>query len=91
MLLLGLNFGGTTFPWDSPKVICLIVFGCLMSILFVYSEGRLAKYPLMPLHIVKELSNVMSLLVAFAHGFVSVQVSSYYWPFELMNQGIHRW
>lgn len=78
MLLLGLNFGGTTFPWDSPKVICLMVFGCLMSILFVYSERRLAKYPLMPLRIVKELSNVMSLLVAFSHGFVSTLVFSYY-------------
>ncbi|KAJ5914855.1 Efflux pump dotC [Penicillium tannophilum] len=45
MLLLGLDFGGETFAWSSPQVICLIVFGTLCSLLFVYSEKRLAKYP----------------------------------------------
>lgn len=71
MLLLGLNFGGTTFPGGSPKVVCLIVFGCLMSVFFVFSERRLAQYPLMPLELLQERSNFMSLLVDFVHGFVS--------------------
>ena len=75
MVLLGLNFGGSTFPWDSPKVICLIVFGCLMSIVFIYNERWLAKYPLMPLRIVKERSNIMCILVTAAHGFVSFHTS----------------
>ena len=73
MLLLGLNFGGTTFPWNSPKVICLIIFGCLMSIIFILSEKLLARYPLMPLDLVKSLSNVMSLSVNFVHGFVGLR------------------
>lgn len=51
MLLLGLEFGGQTFPWASPRVICLIVFGSLMSLVFIFSEKKLAKYPLMPLSI----------------------------------------
>ncbi|KAI4168461.1 MAG: hypothetical protein LQ346_009047 [Caloplaca aetnensis] len=79
MLLLGLNFGGTTFPWDSPKVVCLIVFGCLMSVFFVLSEKRLAQYPLMPLKLLQERSNVMSLLVDFVHGFVFI-AGEYYLP-----------
>ena len=41
-----------------------------MSILFIYSEGHLAKYPLMPLKLLKDRSNVMSLIVTFAHGAV---------------------
>ncbi|KAL4811915.1 major facilitator superfamily domain-containing protein [Aspergillus spinulosporus] len=69
MVLLGLDFGGDTFPWDSPKVICLIVFGTLMSVAFIYSEKRLAKYPLMPLHIFKSRSNIACFLVDFTHGF----------------------
>lgn len=73
MLLLGLNFGGTTFPWGSPKVICLIIFGCLMSILFVFSERWIAKHPLMPLHMMGERSNLMSMLVGFLHGVVSTR------------------
>jgi MFS family permease len=72
MLLLGLDFGGDTFPWGSPKVICLIVFGCLMSLIFIYSEKRLAKYPLMPLGIFKKGSNIACFIVAYTHGFVSI-------------------
>ena len=71
MLLLGLDFGGATFPWSSPTVICLIVFGCVMSVFFVYSEKRLASYPLMPLALFHKRSNIAALLVTFLHGFVS--------------------
>ena len=70
MLLLGLDFGGETFPWKSAKVICLIVFGALCSLLFVFCEKRLAKYPLMPLSLFKNVSNVAALVVTFTHGFV---------------------
>ncbi|KAL8847572.1 MAG: hypothetical protein Q9221_007392 [Calogaya cf. arnoldii] len=86
MLLLGLNFGGTTFPWDSPKVICLIVFGCLMSILFVYAEKRLARYPLIPLGLLKDQSCLMSLLVNFVHGFVFI-AGEYYLPLYFQAVG----
>jgi MFS family permease len=70
MLLLGLDFGGEAFSWSSPQVICLIVFGALMSLVFIYCEKRLAKYPLMPLGVFKEVSNVACFLVTFSHGMV---------------------
>ncbi|GAB1194495.1 hypothetical protein APSETT444_003741 [Aspergillus pseudonomiae] len=79
MVLLGLDFGGATFPWSSPKVICLIVFGCLMSLFFIYSEKRLAKYPLMPLGIFKNRSNMACFVVAFTHGFAFLG-QEYYLP-----------
>ncbi|KAF4214223.1 hypothetical protein CNMCM8980_006908 [Aspergillus fumigatiaffinis] len=84
MLLLGLDFGGETFPWDSPKVICLIVFGSLCSLLFIYSEKRLAKYPLMPMGLFGQTSNVATLAVAFAHGFVFI-AGEYYVPLYLQS------
>ncbi|KAF8846808.1 putative MFS transporter [Acephala macrosclerotiorum] len=79
MVLLGLDFGGNTFAWSSPKVICLIIFGALCSVLFFYSEKKLAKYPLMPLALFTERSNVAILLVVFFHG-VSTIGSEYYLP-----------
>jgi MFS family permease len=79
MLLLGLDFGGETFSWNSPTVICLIVFGALMSLFFIYSEKRLAKYPLMPLTIFSHRSNIASLLVCTIHGFVLI-AAEYYLP-----------
>lgn len=68
MLLLGLDFGGATFPWNSPTVICLIVFGALMIVAFYFSEKKLAKYPLMPLGMFKNRSTNAAFLVGFTHG-----------------------
>jgi MFS family permease len=79
MLLLGLDFGGETFSWNSPTVICLIIFGALMSLFFIYSEKRLAEYPLMPLAIFNHRSNIASLVVCTAHGFVFI-AAEYYLP-----------
>ncbi|KAF3388668.1 hypothetical protein F1880_003563 [Penicillium rolfsii] len=84
MLLLGLDFGGETFAWSSSQVICLIVFGSLCSLLFIYSEKRLAKYPLMPLNIFSRVSNIATLAVAFAHGFVFI-AGEYYMPLYLQS------
>lgn len=79
LLLLGLDFGGAIFPWDSPKVICLIVFGTLMIGFFLFSEKRLAKYPLMPLGMFKNWSNNATFLVAFAHSLNTIG-AEYYLP-----------
>ncbi|KAF1987284.1 putative MFS transporter [Aulographum hederae CBS 113979] len=86
MLLLGLDFGGVVFPWSSPTVICLIVFGALMSVFFVFSEKRLAKYPLMPLALFRHKSNTAALVVTFLHGMVFI-ACEYYLP--LYFQSVH--
>ncbi|KAE8395624.1 major facilitator superfamily domain-containing protein [Aspergillus alliaceus] len=79
LLLLGLDFGGAIFPWNSPKVICLIVFGTMMIGFFVFSQKRLAKYPLMPLGIFNTWSNNATFLVAFTHSMVAMGIE-YYLP-----------
>lgn len=79
MLLLGLDFGGAIFPWSSPKVICLIVFGAAMIGFFLFSEKRLAKYPLMPLGIFKCQSNIAAFTVGLMNGIVFIAVE-YYLP-----------
>ncbi|KAG0650280.1 Efflux pump [Hyphodiscus hymeniophilus] len=79
MVLLGLEFGGATYPWVSPQVLCLIIIGALISVVFIFSEKRLAKYPLMPLEIFKDMSNVASLLVCFMHA-MCFFAGEYYLP-----------
>ncbi|KAL4962823.1 MDR family MFS transporter [Aspergillus stella-maris] len=76
MLLLGLNFGGTSFAWRSPTVICLIIFGAVMVPLFVVSEAKYTQHPIMPLRLFKKSQNVAALLVCFCHGFV--YISAFY-------------
>ncbi|KAH8905813.1 hypothetical protein BR93DRAFT_860981, partial [Coniochaeta sp. PMI_546] len=79
MFLLGLEFGGVTFPWTSPTVICLIVFGVLVSGVFVIIEWKVAKYPIIPMRLFKVRSNVASLAASACHGFVFIS-ASYYLP-----------
>ncbi|EEP77447.1 predicted protein [Uncinocarpus reesii 1704] len=79
LLLLGLDFGGVTFPWDSPTVICMIVFGTLLIGFFLFAEKRLAKFPLMDLRIFKDLSNNAVIIVAATHS-MATRGSEYYLP-----------
>ncbi|EXJ84231.1 hypothetical protein A1O3_04898 [Capronia epimyces CBS 606.96] len=79
MVLLGLNFGGTVYPWDSPKVICLVVVGALMAIVFLFNEGRLARHPIMPLGLFRHKSNAACLALGFTQHFV-LNMAEYYLP-----------
>lgn len=72
MFLLGLEYGGVSYPWDSATVVCLIVFGLFTIGLFFLNEWKLAKYPIMPLRIFKYRSNIASLVVCFCHGMVFI-------------------
>jgi hypothetical protein len=79
MLLLGLEFGGITYPWNSPTVICLIIFGIFVGGLFVINEWKLARFPIMPIRLFRSISSVAALCVCFMHGYVFI-AGSYYLP-----------
>lgn len=71
MFLLGLEYGGVSHPWDSAIVLCLLIFGVFTFTLFVVNEWKFAKYPIIPLQVFKNISNVAVLVVDFCHGYVS--------------------
>ncbi|KAF4637158.1 hypothetical protein G7Y89_g908 [Cudoniella acicularis] len=79
MLLLGLELGGITYPWGSAQVVCLIVFGIVVAGLFIINEWKFARYPVMPLRLFNNLSNIAALGVCFCHGFVFIS-GTYYLP-----------
>jgi len=72
MIMLGLDLGGVVTPWNSPKIICLIVTGLIVGVIFVYWEIKGARFPLIPTQVVKDWSNVAVYTVCFLHGFVSM-------------------
>ena len=84
LLLVGLDFGGTIFPWKSPKVICLIVFGTLIIGFFLFNEQRLAEYPIMPLAVFKSRSNNAVFLLVISHAMVLIGIE-YYMPLCLQS------
>lgn len=79
MFLYGMLSGGLSHPWDSAFTLCLIIFGLVTFALFFLNEWKLAKYPIMPLRLFTDWSNVAALGVVFCHGFVFI-AASYYLP-----------
>ncbi|KIV90307.1 hypothetical protein PV10_07624 [Exophiala mesophila] len=79
MFLFGMESGGTQHSWDSAYTLCLIIFGVVSMVLFFINEWRFAKYPIIPIRIFRDYSNLASLGVCFVHGFVFIS-STYYLP-----------
>lgn len=79
MFLLGLQFGGTSYPWDSATVICLIVFGIVTIMVFVAVERYYARYPIVPVHLYSNASNLAIITTNLFHGIVFTQ-GTYFLP-----------
>lgn len=53
LLLLGLNWGGVTYPWGSAPVLVPLFLGAAVLALFLVWEAKFAKLPIIPVHIFK--------------------------------------
>ncbi|CAM1504480.1 Fc.00g020710.m01.CDS01 [Cosmosporella sp. VM-42] len=85
MWLLGLEFGGVSYPWKSATTICLIVFGILTVGLFLVYEWKVAKYPVIPIRLFVKRNNVAAYALSFTHAFTFMS-GSYWLP--LYYQGV---
>jgi hypothetical protein len=79
MFLLGLELGGVIYPWSSPTVICLIVFGLVTAGIFVVIEWKVAEFPVVPIYLFSTRSGAASMAVGALQGFVFIS-GSYYLP-----------
>ncbi|WP_322480818.1 MFS transporter [Thermogemmatispora sp.] len=68
-LLLGLSWGGETYPWASVQVIGLLVAAALLFAFFFLVE-RWAAEPLLPLSLLHNGIFTNALCLAFAYGFI---------------------
>jgi len=68
-LLLSLMWGGTDYPWSSPMIIGLGLFGTLATVVFLVWEAR-APEPILPLRLFRDsifsLSSSMGFIVGAA-------------------------
>ncbi|GES57546.1 MFS drug transporter [Aspergillus terreus] len=79
MFLFGLEFGGVSYPWASPTVICLIIFGIVTWVVAMLNEWKVARYPVIPLRLFGNWHNCLVLLICFCHSFVFIS-GAYYLP-----------
>ncbi|KAJ1939642.1 hypothetical protein GGF37_004313, partial [Kickxella alabastrina] len=62
MILLALSFGEDSASWNSPKVLCLLIFGIVVVGIFVIIEWKIPAEPIMPLRLYKNRNVGISLL-----------------------------
>ncbi|GJJ78623.1 hypothetical protein EMPS_10982 [Entomortierella parvispora] len=53
MIVLGLSWGGTTYPWNSGKVIGVLCGGLAMAGVFIMFEWKVPNEPIVPIHLYK--------------------------------------
>jgi Na+/melibiose symporter-like transporter len=68
LFLLAMNFGGQTFPWNSPAVIVPLVLTFVLIAVLCLVESRYAKEPIMPPRIFKNRSIIAIMVTNFWFG-----------------------
>jgi hypothetical protein len=68
MLLLALQWGGSTYPWNNSRIIGLFVGFGLMAILFVYSQIRLGDKGTLPPRLFKNRNVLAAVVFALFFG-----------------------
>ena len=79
ILLLCLNFGNVSFPWNSATVICTVLFGYLLLVAFLVIESWVPKHPITSLHIFNSTSNIACSLTGFSQSLVFIS-GTYFFP-----------
>jgi EmrB/QacA subfamily drug resistance transporter len=67
-LLLAFSWGGSEYPWASSQVIGTLVFGVVMTGIFLLIESRMAD-PFIPLELFKNRIVTVSMIAIFLTGF----------------------
>lgn len=79
VFLLGLNWGGGEYAWDSVHVVVTLVIGLVVSVCFGLWEWKGARLPLVPVHIFKGRIVNGTCLTMFVNGW-NFLVQIYYIP-----------
>ncbi|BBI34040.1 DHA2 family efflux MFS transporter permease subunit [Cohnella abietis] len=75
-ILLGLEFGGKTYAWDSWQIIGLFLIGLIGTIAFIAVE-RKAEEPVLPLKIFKSRMVTGTSIICFCQGVIMFSAISY--------------
>ncbi|KAM0754902.1 MFS general substrate transporter [Meredithblackwellia eburnea MCA 4105] len=88
LFLIGLNWGGVQYGWNSPAVLCPLILGISGFGVFVWWEGKKAAVPIVPPKIFK-ITSVAPILFAnfFSSGFSYFLVLFYIPQYLTVSKG----
>ncbi|CAG8781779.1 4239_t:CDS:10, partial [Gigaspora margarita] len=68
LLLLPLNWAGSTYAWSDPHIIILLCLGGVGYIIFILIEAKFAVQPIAPLHLFKNFKVASCFSINLFHG-----------------------
>ncbi|RFU28413.1 hypothetical protein B7463_g7912, partial [Scytalidium lignicola] len=84
LFLLGVSWGGQPLPWKSVRILCLIIIGGIILILFILWEiYSNVSNPLVPMHFFKDVRGFVCLnIICIVSGVLYVSLSVI-WPSQV--------
>ena len=83
LFIMGLNWGGTLYPWDSGHVIATIIVGFLALVVFVLYDAYLHKGdPLLPTHLFRSKGYLAMIITAMVGSCVYYSMNVL-WPQQI--------
>ncbi|GAA5995686.1 hypothetical protein JCM5350_006643 [Sporobolomyces pararoseus] len=79
LVILPLNWGGTSFPWVSGPVLGCLISGFVVFVIFIFYEGKVPKIPVVPPFIFKQRTVATVFLNTFMSG-GTILAQIYYIP-----------
>lgn len=77
LILVGLQLGGSTYPWSSPVVIALIAIGGVLIFIFSIWEWKFAKNQLIPASLFQHRNYAIGLAINFIEGMVALGAQAF--------------
>ncbi|GAA5833067.1 hypothetical protein JCM11251_006502 [Rhodosporidiobolus azoricus] len=72
--ILGLTWGGVTYPWSSYRVLVPLILGIAGMVAFLYIERTFVKYPTVPFDILTHRTSLLGYLMTFLHSVIVMAV-----------------
>lgn len=85
VFLVGLNWGGQTYPWKSVQVGCAIGIGLFTIVLFIAWEMFGAKYPLFPRRLVQVKMAFWSIMIVIFAAGINYVPLAIFWPIQSIS------
>ncbi|KAF8918676.1 cephamycin export protein cmcT [Mucidula mucida] len=79
LVVMSLTWGGTDYSWDSAHVLAALCVGVATSVGFIIWEGKVPKYPLLPLYIFRQHIVIGAAITHFINGYLTM-VQVFYLP-----------
>ncbi|KAG7913083.1 hypothetical protein KL907_000028 [Ogataea polymorpha] len=70
LFLVAISGGGNTYEWDSPLVISLLTIGGVFFLIFLFTQWKISRLPMMPLRVYKTPSVAIMMTQNFLFGMV---------------------